>query len=155
MVTEMVSALDHRAVTPRREKTADTRRKPKMPNGPGIHINVNFGGETAERGRKVLEPATVSRRTPQNLMEKEDRLPDYDDLGDTAELQGEKAQKVQAMLKGIADDYDNDNRPTRPIPGRQKLKSGDSKEEQMLSRDSDVSRLTTSFAPPPPISSPM
>ncbi len=156
----MVGALDYRA-TPLREKADAARKKPKMPEGPGVHIKVDFGGEVAERGRKILEPPKVPGQAPKPASEDRCRLPDYDDVEDTAELSGEKALKVQGMLKAIAEDYVDNNRPTRPIPGRDKMKVSEkpvckvSEEERMLSRDSDVSRSTTSFAPPPPIPSPV
>ena len=152
----MAVSLEHRAVPPGRERKS---KKPKMPEGPGIHINTakTFGGEVAERGRKIVDLETdkrfVARRsTPPPAPERgEQERPTYTPNPDEI-----KAQKVRGLIQLSArpiERIDQDDMPTHQPPGFKKRKEAKSKEEDLLSRDSDVSGLTKSFAPPPPISS--
>jgi len=156
MVTKMAISLEHRAVPPEREKTP---RKPRkvMPKGRGIHIQINFGGEVAERGRKIVDLETdnkvVARRsTPPPAPEKDEQeRPTY-----TPNPDENKALRFQKLIEQSArpiDEVDQDDMPTHQPPGFKKPRTETAKEEKLLSRDSDVSRLTTSFAPPPPIPS--
>lgn len=148
----MAVSLYHRAVPPRKE----TPKKP-MPKGPGVHINIHFGGETAERGRKVADLETdrkvIARRSsPPPAPEKDEQeRPTYNPNPDEI-----KAQRVQNLIQQSAhpiEEVNQDDMPTYEPPGRRKPNTSTAAalEEKILSRDSDVSRLTTSFAPPPPI----
>lgn len=144
----MAVSLQHRAVPPRTEQA----RKP-MPKGPGIHIDIHFGGETAERGRKIADLETdrkvIARRsTPPPVPEKDE----YERPTCNPNPDGIKAQRVQNLIQQSAhpiEEVNQDEMPTYKPPGRKQ--PADAVEEKILSRDSDVSGLTKSFAPPPPI----
>lgn len=151
----MASTLEQRRAAPPR-RTDAACKKPKMPKGPGIHINVHFGGKTAEKGRSIIDleeakKVAPRRSTPPPAPEKDEQ----ERPTATPAPHGSKSVYVSQLIEATAkDDLENRDLPTYNVgSGKKKNKEPHTVEEKALSRDSDTSRLTNSFAPPPPIPS--
>lgn len=147
MVTEMTAPSEYRAARPRKQ-AKDAARKPgrKMPKGPGVHINVSFGGQIARKGEWILE----RRKTPLPASDpKEDDTPTYAPGPDES-----RAQHQQELIRLTKHkDVESDDLPTLG-PGKKTPTPAPAVacEEKMLDPESIETRTTSSFAPPPPVS---
>jgi hypothetical protein len=144
----MAAPLAHKAAPPPRKDAARRKEKPRMPEGSGIHIQINFGGETEERGRKVLDLAEDRRVVPRRSRpppapdEEEKDTPTYAPAPD--EPRAIHAEKLRAVT--AKKDVENDDLPTLQPYVKKKTPAP---EKKILSDHGEIARATNSFAPPP------
>ena len=128
----MVGALAVGKTAPQRSKASNVRSAAKPPQG--------FGGRVAERGKEILDRLPgVNNNTTQS--------PGQNVSGNerpTIVPSGRKAEEVHEIIAQEKERY-NHEKPTYK-PGSS---SSPETESQMLSSESEVSKSTSSFAPPP------